>query len=323
VSADAAVGAPDATVGTPDAAVGTPDAGGGLAVQIQAATATATTNAACTAITPFYWEIGDQGSVIASGQAGVAFSATTKMEIASATKFYFGAYVVERLAANLGSADYKAMTMRSGYASFSYDACLTTTTVDDCFHAGQNATYTAAKDGIFNYGGGHFQKYAEDLGLGADDSTALAAEFAGVLGNELNISFRYPQLAAGMQMSAANYRLFLQKVLAGGLELHDHLGENPVATACPDPTTGNCYSPAPEAWHYSWGHWIEDDSSKPFNDGAFSSPGFYGFYPWIDAGKRYYGIVARYQISQTAYVESVQCGRRIRKAFLDGVAVTD
>ena len=29
-------------------------------------------------------------------------------------------------------------------------------------------------------------------------------------------------------------------------------------------------------------------------DGAFSSPGLFGFYPWIDAGKTYYGVLARY-----------------------------
>ena len=54
-------------------------------------------------------------------------------------------------------------------------------------------------------------------------------------------------------------------------------------------------------------------------DGAFSSAGSFGFYPWIDAGKTYYGIVAR-SVSAGSGVDSVMCGRLIRKAWETAVA---
>lgn len=66
------------------------------------------------------------------------------------------------------------------------------------------------------------------------------------------------------------------------------------------------YSPAPYAWHYSWGHGIEDDPAAG-DDGAFSSPGAFGFY---------YGVVARDDEKLAdplvAYKDSVYCGRLIR-----------
>ena len=45
-------------------------------------------------------------------------------------------------------------------------------------------------------------------------------------------------------------------------------------------------------WHYSISHWIEDDPAT--GDGAFSSPGAFGFYPWIEANKQYYGVISRF-----------------------------
>jgi hypothetical protein len=61
---------------------------------------------------------------------------------------------------------------------------------------------------------------------------------------------------------------------------------------------------------------VEDDAA---GDGSFSSPGAFGFYPWIDAARKHYGIVARYELSSDAYLHSVLCGQPIRKAFLSGV----
>ena len=67
---------------------------------------------------------------------------------------------------------------------------------------------------------------------------------------------------------------------------------------------------------YAAGHWVEDDPVT--GDGAFSSPGAFGFYPWIDQSKTYYGVVAR--MAQNGAWPSVQCGRLIRKAWLSGTA---
>jgi hypothetical protein len=77
-----------------------------------------------------------------------------------------------------------------------------------------------------------------------------------------------------------------------------------------------------EEWQYSLGHWVEDDPDV--GDGAFSSPGAFGFYPWIDAQKRFYGILARVDVlnagsidlTKISSISSVRCGRLIRKAWL-------
>ena len=67
------------------------------------------------------------------------------------------------------------------------------------------------------------------------------------------------------------------------------------------------------------GHWVEDDPVT--GDGTFSSAGAFGFYPWIDATKTYYGILAREDTSGGGNgFPSAECGRNIRKAFVTGVA---
>ena len=76
--------------------------------------------------------------------------------------------------------------------------------------------------------------------------------------------------------------------------------------------------PSTESWHYSLGHWVEDDPAV--GDGAFSSAGAFGFYPWVDASKTYYGVLAREDLLGTGMgVESARCGRLIRKAWMTGV----
>ena len=128
-------------------------------------------------------------------------------------------------------------------------------------------------------------------------------------------------------MSAASYALFLRKVLNNSFQMKTNLGANSVCTN-PSTCVAANYSPVPatESWHYSLGHWVEDDPVQ--GDGSFSSPGLYGFYPWINASKNLYGVIARYDIANagntpaanTAYWRSVACGRLIRKAYQTQVA---
>jgi len=288
------------------------------ATSSSAVTQTIATNALCTAIPSFYWEIGDVSGPLASGTVGTGFDATTTMDIASASKMVFGAYVVERFKGDLTQMDPSLMRMLGGYADFEYDSCLLSTTVSACASAAKNATVTQADVGGFYYSGGDFQAYAAGaLGLGGDTSAQLATDIKSLVGTELSFTYSSPQLAGGINTSASDYAAFLRKVLAGTLALHDHLGEDPVCTlpgaSCPTAL----YSPAaPYAWHYSYAHWVEDDPTS--GDGAFSSAGAFGFYPWIDRTKTYYGIVARHSLDSGAYIQSAQCGAVIRKAFVTG-----
>ena len=303
-----------------------------LAQRQQAATDTADHNASCTLIQPFYWEIGDRSVTLTGATAGgTAPNSATPMLVASASKWLFGAYLLQLRNGQLSTEDIQALTMRSGYTNLSYSACIfplnraqqDAETVDDCFHAanssGTNADFDPTAVGKFFYDGGHFQKYADvNLGLGAKNNATLTASIAAQIGQDFSFSYDSPQLAAGVTTTAADYAFFLRKILSGQLLMHDYLGSNAV---CTNPATcaDALYSPvAPESWEYSLGHWVEDDPNV--GDGSFSSPGAFGFYPWIDASKTYYGILARYSILPTASLYSVACGRKIRKAWLSGIA---
>ncbi|MEO6588942.1 MAG: hypothetical protein ABIP06_06410, partial [Pyrinomonadaceae bacterium] len=162
------------------------------------------------------------------------------------------------------------------------------------------ASAISATPGPFYYSGAHMQAHAADGPLAALRAGPLATELNRVLGTSL--AYQTPQLAGGMNTSAAAYATFLQRVMSDKLIMGQHLRAATVVTSGPGTS-----SPIPEPWLYGLGHWIEID-------GTLSSPGAFGFYPWISADKALYGIVTRKNI--TGAWSSVTCGREIRKAFL-------
>jgi len=302
--------------------------GAGLSLQqrTQAAKSTAETSHSCRAARPFYWEIGDAGKALAQGRVGMrAPDADTLMPIASASKWLYAAYVAELRAGKLSSEDIEFLTLRSGYTRFK--RCLSSDTVSTCLQTLSNGVPDAATKGKFFYSGGHMQKHAELIGLGNMDNLALAAQLRKVLGTEAPVSYNQPQLAGGAVASAGAYADFLRKLLAGKLALSGMLGSHAV---CTNPATceqaASTPIPVRESWHYSLGHWVEDDPQS--GDGAFSSAGLFGFYPWIDSSRTYYGIIARASLLETILagagqrpaLESVECGRLIRKAWFSGAA---
>lgn len=305
--------------GSPAPAPGPPpSAGPGLAQRVSAATAAAESTANdCATIRPFYWEVGDRSAAQTSGSVGGStYTANTVMSIASATKWLYGAYVAERRAGSFTAQDIEFLSFKSGYTAF--NICLPGQTVGSCAAAGNNGDFVAATQNRFFYDGGHMQRHAVLLGLGAMDNAALAAEMRSVLGTELGFAFTQPQPAGGAVSSAAEYAVFLRKLLAGGLRHGALLGQASVCaslSACPGEAL---YTPVPaaEQWRYSTGHWVESDPRV--GDAAFSSPGAFGFYPWIDAGRTVYGVIARRDSSAGAGAASGRCGRLIRKAWLSG-----
>ncbi|MBU1237995.1 MAG: hypothetical protein KJ634_13870 [Gammaproteobacteria bacterium] len=287
------------------------------ATRIAAAEQTATTNANCTAVSPFYYELGDKNGAIVSGSVGTGYSATTQMNIASASKWLFGAYVAEVRNGVLSQDDTRATHMLSGYASMG-SGCLPNATVESCFQMLGNDTYTAAKLDRYNYDSGHFQRWGVDNGMAAMDGDGVASAYRTTLGVET--SFNGPLLAGGAITSASNYAVFLRKILNNQLEIAGLLGDQPVCTqpglSCP---TADRSPITAEAWSYSVGHWVETD--PVVGDGAFSSAGAFGFYPWVDSTKTWYGILAREDMSgNNQGYASAQCGRLIRKAYMTGTA---
>ena len=161
------------------------------------------------------------------------------------------------------------------------------------------------------------EKHASLTGLGALANGPLATEIRSQLGSDVALAYSQPQLAGGGVTSADDYARVLRKILSGSLKMHDVLGTHAVCTnplTCP--TAANTPVPSTESWHYSIGHWVEDD--PVVGDGAFSSAGAFGFYPWIDAGKTTYGIVARSSGAGEGF-DSASCGRQIRKAWATAV----
>lgn len=279
---------------------------------------TASGAASCRKLGDFYWEIGTAAGPAGSGAVGRGYAAQKEMHIASGSKWVFGSYVLEKIGAQAQPtpAQLDALEMRSGYTSLRYGRCIFASTVADCFERRGNDRLTPADIGSFYYNGGHDQKLAVDLGLGAMDNRLFAAEVNRYLGGGLQFGFSSPQPAGGMVSTPANYGQFLRLILSGRLRMAHFLGSHPVCTL-PESCAAAAHSPVPRAWHYSLNHWVEDD---PGGDGSFSSPGAFGFYPWISADRRWYGLLARESHRLKAAVDSVACGQLLRRAWMTGAA---
>ncbi len=319
----------------------------------------------------FYWEIGDENGIIkdsASGlvaagsvlpAGGVTYTRDSVLSIASASKWVYGAYVLETQAT--GSAGSYTipdsfvpfLRFTSGYENMADTTCTSyTETVQDCLTtanglgisgAPDNGSQTVADSGKFYYNSGHLEVFegggdpsiagvmnganysAADLATAVQD--ALAA-------HNVNWNFNYSSAnpAGGIYTTSGDYAEFLKGLIRKNdpLILRYFLkpaSDDPYAV-CTNPTFNICptsvFAPLPPtvSWHYSITHWIEDDPTT--GDGAYSSPGKLGFYPWVDSTFTYYGIVAREDhnspsLPQNApFFESDNCGEAIRKAFLTG-----
>lgn len=306
-----------------------------LTDRTQAAQTTANQQPYCQSAQPFYWEIGDTHGALASGTAGNnTYSATTHLSIASASKWIYASYVVQKRGGvqSLSSTDIDDLHFTSGYSVFPSTGCNPGDTVGTCDALVQ---YAPATKDRFDYSGGHMQHHADQvMGLGALNGPQLADELRTQLGSDQTFTFSSPQPAGGGYTTAADYALLLRKIMSGQLAMHDALDGSP---ACANPSTCKApdnlatFSPIPlsETWHYSIGHWIEDDPTV--GDGSYSSPGAFGFYPWISHDLSTYGIVARQDISGTTisdpahkpYMLSVECGRLIRKAWFTAQAIVN
>lgn len=296
-----------------------------VASAAQAAQQVANQHPACQAIRPFYWELGDgqqrlAGGAVADDRGRTPYQADTVLPIASSTKWLYAAWVVQQRGGVLNAADVRALTMRAGYTSFGL--CRRRHTVAECASFRDHADFDPQAVDHFHYAGGHFQQHGLGMGLGPLDAAGLAQALGRVLGPELGIGFSQVMLAGGAEMAPQGYAAFLRKLLRGELLLGRQLGQHATCTSertrerdCPG---APLHSPIPElgAWHYSLGHWVEDDPAS--SDGAFSSGGAFGFYPWISADQQTYGLIARKELRGAP--ASARCGLAIRRAWASGTA---
>lgn len=325
---------------------------------VAAASNTAADNALCTAERPFYWEIGNSTSTLAFGSVGTpAVTATTKMLIASASKWVIAMYAVQLRGgvSSLTTNDINSLSQIDGYTN-APDSC-GTTTITQCAAvtnaagnnftgcgAGQLYSYqnTSCPSGTgdqfhFSYNGWHFNNWAITYGGfsgAAGTQTALASTVFGLINPGSNFTYTQPQTAGGLRGAPADYAALLRLVLSNTLLMNGALGTHSVCTRPGANYTGqtvngsagpsscpSTYAPITEKWQYSIGHWVETDPSTD-GDGAFSSPGAFGFYPWVNAAKTYYGVVVPAPANNNSGSDSVKCGRLIRHAWDTGVEQT-
>jgi hypothetical protein len=206
----------------------------------------------------------------------------------------------------------------SGADSINYCLTLPSSTPGKLFSSQNPATV-----GVFDYDGGHEENHAGQLQpeINGLDTSALGAAIAGELGiSGVTLRYNQPLLAGGIYGTADDYTPLLRGVLSGRLQMLGALGKNPVCAWTGASTCNAAYSPIVTVhWHYSMAHWVEDDPTS--GDGAFSSPGAFGFYPWIEANKSYYGVIAREAPTGTGTqngLASAQCGHALRAAWESG-----
>jgi hypothetical protein len=295
-----------------------------------AATNTANNNPLCKAIAPFYFEIGDSTGMLHSGAVGTKsngsqYKRTDSMNIASSSKWLFGAYAVEVRGGALDPVnDVPLLNFTSGWSNFNNANCQNNDTVASCNNGARDTNEQA--NHIFHYNAGHLQTWAASYAGTANLVTAtLASEVQRVLGSDVAIQYFQPQLAGGVTTTAASYASFLRKLLGPtpALKMGTLLGTNATCTLTSATCNASAPNVVPEAWHYSMAHWVEDDASTNKTDDyfAYSSGGALGFYPWVDKTKTLYGLIAREQIGLGGEgYDSGQCGRLIRVAWKTGTA---
>ncbi|RKH67604.1 hypothetical protein [Corallococcus llansteffanensis] len=315
--------AEDALEPTAEAPLGTSHAA--LTVYEQAALDTAQTSASCTPLGNFYWELGTGAGPLYGIPRGSGVSATTVMPIASASKWlYAGAYVQSRGYANLTLDEKKRLNFTSGYIDENTTLCGDAgTTVSDCYGpAYKNVSFRSLQNGRYFYNGGHMQKLALD-DIGARKGTGLASVMDWInarLGTTLPESDSDVAPAGGFSGSAAHYRVFLTKLLTNQYELSSKLTVDSVPAWQGGPNVSFTPWTGGQAY-YGLGHWIEGETvNGAWTVTGHSSPGAFGFYPWVNAARTRYMLLARSrQLGEEEGEKSRVCAQAILKAYELGV----
>ncbi len=274
----------------------------------------------------FYWEMGNGTNVLAAGRVGNGplTNPNNTINIASASKWIYATYAEARGLAN-SPAQKRLLTMRGGHRAFTPTRCSAKNqdgsmqTVSECLQKPGNQYINGSQVNKFYYNGGGMQDHAVNVaGLGGFSSNNIGREYNSVLKN-IGFGFSLPAVAGGMKMTPKNYGLFLQGIVRNQWKTIGYLGKDSIAATPPDASDGK-QNPSKTNMRYSYGHWVESHTTPllggPKGDGAFSSPGVFGFYPWISKNKSFYGLLSRYNRQSDAFRQSAACGQHMRKAWL-------
>lgn len=177
-------------------------------------------------------------------------------------------------------------------------------TLQACARELYDGAFQFAPGTAFYYGSSHFHVAAAmaEVATGSRWVDLVAAELAGPLGLSADTGFvaraaNNPLVAGGMRSTARDYATYLEAFFTGR-----HL-PNWTTALSEDRTAQVVFEASPvavalpgSAWHYALGHWIECNSDRfdpdCVDDRIYSSPGAFGFYPWIDRSAGYWGVLA-------------------------------
>jgi serine-type D-Ala-D-Ala carboxypeptidase/endopeptidase len=272
--------------------------------------------------------VGDRSGILFERQKG-DFPVTSQRAIASATKWYTSATImrlVDKGRLSLSDNPQRYLTYWSSAANdarsrvtleqlLSFTSGFNTDPVSGGCTNEANTTLQACAQQIYNEGqdtapGAAYSYGPEHMHIAAAMAeVATGKTFAQIFEEEIvtplgmSASTRYvmpsttnPLVSGGAASTARDYALFLRSLLANEL-VADR------ATFLRDRTVGIPFLLRPQAtvdvgdWHYALGAWVE--CKKPVFDTScadariFSSPGSYGWTPWIDLNRGYFAIVAR------------------------------
>ncbi|MEO0602038.1 MAG: serine hydrolase domain-containing protein, partial [Myxococcota bacterium] len=183
-------------------------------------------------------------------------------------------------------------------------------TLDDCTDEIVALTPVGPSGTTFDYGSTHHQLAGRivELAQNADWATAFARTLTAPLGlGDPGLAYvtlpqqaigTHPLVAGGLRATMTEYAAFLTLVLDEGRlpsgepwiaeASIDRLFDNPWAGATmltwPMDTYGFAY-------HYGFGTWLECPGPVATCD-VMSSPGAFGFTPWVDRARGYFGILA-------------------------------
>lgn len=175
--------------------------------------------------------------------------------------------------------------------------------LEDCARDYYNGDITTPPGEVYYYGPAHLQvaAYMAELASGALYVDVFKNQVANVLGLSSATGFvspsqTNPRASAGAQSTVADYSEILRALLAGEL-ITD------ISTFTLDRTVTATFGNRPKGiedagvdWHYGLGFWREcslavwDNSCA--NHVVISSPGAFGWNPWIDLEENYYGLIA-------------------------------
>lgn len=178
-----------------------------------------------------------------------------------------------------------------------------TITLQDCVQILYDGGLASQPGTAYSYGPDHMHIAAAmaEIATGRMFGDIFRDEVADPLGMSAASAFILPSrnnpLASGGATSTANdYALFLQALLAGSL-----VADNDVFLADRTANVAFLFRPLGTEevgdWHYALGAFLECDRD-PFDaqcasDQVYSSPGSFGWVPWIDRVNGYWALIAR------------------------------